>query len=203
MHNAAMHTLMDELAAAAARLVVEEGVDYGTAKRRARKMLGLGSRGAMPDNRLMEQQVRAYISIFHAETQPLELAALRRLALAWMERLADFHPHLKGPVWDGTATRRSDIWLELYCNDPKAPEIALLNLGIRYHANALQGAHGTPVPVLSCTDDCPELVGTVGIHLVICDRDDLRGALKPRTDGLPARGDMQALLRRLTEEVTA
>ena len=49
-----------------------------------------------------------------------------------MQRLAEFRPHLSGAVWRGTATRLSAVHIDLYCDDPKAAEIALINLGIDY-----------------------------------------------------------------------
>ena len=76
-----------EIAATAARLVVEEGLEYGPAKKRAAKQLGLPQRTALPDNRLLEAEVREYIDLFCADTQPTELLALRELALLWMDRL--------------------------------------------------------------------------------------------------------------------
>ncbi|MEK9953122.1 MAG: hypothetical protein VW687_13325, partial [Curvibacter sp.] len=82
----------DEIAAAAARLVVEEGLEYGPAKRRAVKQLGLPQRTALPDNDAVEDAVREHIALFCADTQPAELQALRRLAQHWMERLAPFRP---------------------------------------------------------------------------------------------------------------
>src|SRR5258706_10265888 len=93
-----------EIAQAAARFVVEEGLEYGAARRRAVKQLGLNTRSALPDNDTVEEAVREYISIFCADTHPAELAALRRLALTWMERLTPFRPYLGGAVWHGTAT---------------------------------------------------------------------------------------------------
>ena len=39
-----------EIAAAAARLVVEEGMEYGPAKRRALRDLGLPTRTSLPNN---------------------------------------------------------------------------------------------------------------------------------------------------------
>ena len=48
-----MHVYQDnmssELAAVAARLVVEDGLEYAAAKRRAVKQLGLHARTALPD----------------------------------------------------------------------------------------------------------------------------------------------------------
>ena len=194
------HDLAAEIAAAAARLVVEEGLDYGAAKRRAGQQLGLPPRAALPDNDLLEAAVREHIAIFCADTQPRELAALRRLALTWMERLAEFRPYLAGAVWNGTATRLSDVYLQLFCDDPKSLEIALINQRIDYAARMVNGFTGMPVEALSLSSACPELGENIGVHLMIHDHDDLRGALKPRADGRAPRGDREALLRRMARE---
>ena len=104
-----------ELAAAAARLVVEEGLEYASAKRQAVKLLGLArERVPLPDNAAMDAAVREHIAIFCADTQPLELRALRDVALVWLERLAEFSPYLGGAVWHGTATRHSDVYIQLF-----------------------------------------------------------------------------------------
>ncbi len=197
-----METLTQELAAHAARLVVEEGLDYGGAKRRAHKLMGLPARTALPDNELVEAEVRAYLALFHADTQPAELAALRRLALRWMERLAEFRPHVTGAVWNGTATRRSDVWLQLFCDDPKSAEISLIDHQVRYQARSINGLHGVPVDTLSFSSPCPELGEPIGVHLMIHDHDELRGALKPGRLGQPLRGDRQALVQRMQMEPT-
>jgi hypothetical protein len=157
MQNAPMDTLQSEIAAAAARLVVEEGLEYGPAKRRAVKLLGLKPRAALPDNDTMEDAVREYITVFCADTQPAELAALRRLALTWMERLAEFRPHLGGAVWHGTATRRSDIFVQLFCDDPKSAEIALIEHQVDYTPRTVTGFHGESVEALSLSSMSPEL----------------------------------------------
>ena len=198
-----METLRQELAATAARLVVEEGLDYGGAKRRAQKLLGVPARTALPDNEAVESEVRAYIDLFHADTQPTELQALRRLALCWMERLAAFRPHIQGAVWNGTATRRNDIHLQLYCDDPKSAEIALIDRGVRYEARTLASGAGPAADVLSISAPCPELGEPIGIHLMIHDYDALRGALKSGADGLPRQGDATALAARLSCETPA
>ena len=41
--------------------------------------------------------------------------------------MAQFRPYLGGAVWNGTATRLSDIYLQLFCDDPKSAEIALID----------------------------------------------------------------------------
>ena len=188
-----MDTLQSEIAATAARLVVEEGLEYGAAKRRAARQLGLGARTALPDNDLLEDAVREYIELFCAETQPAELAALRRLALTWMERLAQFRPYLAGAVWHGTATRLSDIYLQLFCDDPKSAEIALIDHAVDYTPRTVTGFHGEAVEALSISSMSRELGEPVGVHLLVYDHDDLRGALKPDNKGRTPRGDLAAV----------
>ena len=195
--------LSQEIAAAAARLVVEEGLDYGAAKRRAVKELGAPARAALPDNDTVQEQVRAYLALFRADTQPAELLALRELALAWMQRLAEFRPHLTGAVWNGTATRLSDVYLQLFCDDPKSAEIALINQGVAFEARQVRGFRGEMVDALSFSVFCSGLGEHVGVHLMIHDHDDVRGALKPAADGRPARGDEQALRARMLEDAAS
>ncbi|WP_313069694.1 hypothetical protein [Melaminivora sp.] len=187
-----------EIAHATARLAVEEGLEWGAAKRRAVRELGLPARTPLPDNDLVEDAVRAYIGLFCAETQPAELRALRRLALTWMERLQDFRPYLGGAVWHGTATRLSDVHLTLFCDDPKSAEIALIDHRVSYEPRTVKGLRGEPVEVLSLSSCSPELGEEIGVHLLIHDLDDLRGALRPDARGRTPRGDAEAV-RRLLE----
>ena len=191
---------LDEIAAVAARLVVEEGLEYGPAKRRAVRQLGLPARTALPDNETVEDAVREHIALFCADTQPTELRALRRCALRWMERLAEFRPHLGGAVWHGTATRLSDVYLHLFCDDEKAAEIALLNLGLAYEARTVHGLHGHPAEALSVHDACPELGEPVGVHLLVHDLDELRGALLPDARKRTPRGNLAGVRRLLAED---
>lgn len=196
-----MDSLKLQIATAAARLVVEDGLEYGPAKRRALKQLGLPARSSLPGNEQVEEEVRQYIELFCAETQPVELLALRRLALAWMERLAAFRPHLGGAVWHGSATRRSDIYIQLFCDDSKSAEIALIEQGVNYVPRPLTGLHGEAVDALSVHAFCPELREEVGLHLLIYDHDDLRGALRPDAQGRAPRGDLVALRRLMHDQL--
>ena len=196
----AMHTpLSDEIAHTTARLVVEEGLEWGPAKRRALREMGLPPRTPLPDNDRVEAAVREYIQIFCADTQPRELRALRQLALVWMERMAAFRPHLGGAVWRGTATRLSDIYLQLFCDDPKSAEIALIDHQVNYEPRTVRGFHGESVEALSLSSRSPELNEMIGVHLLIYDLDDVRGALRPDAKGRTPRGDMTAVLRLLQE----
>jgi len=194
-----MDTLQSEIAAAAARLVVEEGLEYGPAKRRAVRQMGLNARTALPDNDSLEEAVREYIAIFCADTQPAELAALRRLAVTWMERMEEFRPHLGGAVWHGTATRLSDIYLQLFCDDPKSAELKLIEHNVDYTPRTVTGFRGESVEALSVSSMSRDLGEQVGVHLLVYDHDDLRGALKPDAKGRTPRGGLAAV-RALVEE---
>lgn len=192
-----MDTLKSEIAAVAARMVVEEGLEYAQAKHRALKQMGLPSRTALPDNDLVETSVREYIDLFCEDTQPQELQALRALALVWMVRMAAFRPHLTGAVWHGTATRRSDIYIQLFCDDSKSAEIALIDHHVDYEPQTVRGFHGASVEALTVGAHCPALGEMVGVHFMVYDLNDLRGALKPDRQGRAPRGDAAAVRRLL------
>ncbi|CAD5375266.1 conserved hypothetical protein [Rubrivivax sp. A210] len=186
-----------EIAAGAARLVAEEGMEYGAAKRRAAR--AFGRRAELPSNEEIEDAVREHIDLFMADTQPAELAALREVALLWMERLAAWRPHLSGAVWRGTATRLSAVHLDLYCDDPKAAEIALINAGVAFDTGSLDRPGREPLEVLTVASPSAPLGESVTVHLMLHDLDDQRGALKPDARGRPWRGDLAALQRLMAE----
>jgi hypothetical protein len=194
--------LLHEIAAAAARLVVDEGMEYAAAKRKAQRALGRHGQGraGLPANEQVEDEVREYLALFCADTQPGELLVLRRLALVWLARLAEFRPHLAGAVWRGTATRLSAIHLDLYCDDTKATEIALINKGVAYDVGSRPDARGGEVDLLRIATRCPEFGEPVTLFLSILDHDDLRGALKPDARGRSWRGDISALQRLLGDD---
>ena len=190
-----MGSATDDIAQAAARLVVDDGLEYGAAKRKAARDLSRrhGRRTELPSNEAIEDEVRDYLSLFEADTQPRELLVLRQLALRWTDRLQPFRPHVAGAVWRGTATRRSALQIELYCDDPKAAEISLIDQRIDFEP---VGPPEGP-DVLRVDAVCAEFGESVPIFLHVLDRDDLRGALKPDARGRTWRGDLQALQRLL------
>ena len=192
-----MNTTKSEIAAVAARLVVEEGLEYWPAKRRAVKEMKLPARTALPGNDEIEEEVQDYIALFCAETQPGELLALREHAVAWMARMAGFRPHLGGAVWRGTATRLNDIYIQLFCDDSKSAEIALIDFRVNYVPRTVTGFNGESVDALSVHSFCKRLNEEIGVHLLVYDHNDLRGALRADAKGRVPRGDMAAVQRLL------
>ena len=110
-----------------------------------------------------------------------------------VSRLAGFRPHLAGAVWRGTATRLSTVHQELYCDDPKSAEIALINMNLNYDV----GTCSDGTDALMLTLKCPELGERVQLQLSVCDHDALRGALKADSQGRTWRGEATAVERLL------
>lgn len=191
-----------EILQSAARLAVDEGMDWGSAKRRALRELGLPARTPLPDNLQMEDAVREHIALFHADTQPRELHALRLLALQWMRRMQAFRPYLGGAVWWGTATRRSDVVIALFCDDPKSAEIELINLQVPYEPGTTTGLRGQPVDVLGVHVRGTGMGEDVTVQLRVYDLDDLRGALRADPRGRLPRGDIAAVQRLLEDQAS-
>ncbi len=192
-------TVPEELTATAARLVVDEGMEYGAAKRKAAR--SFGNRVELPSDEQVEEAVREHIELFCADTQPAELHALREVAALWMGRMADFRPHVSGAVWRGTATRLSTVRLDLYCDDPKAAEIQMINAGEDYDSGALDlPGRREPLNVLTVATPSAALGERVTVHLLLHDLDDQRGALKPDARGRSWRGDLTALNKRMAQD---
>jgi hypothetical protein len=164
------------------------------------KQLGLPARTQLPSHDEVEAEVRDYIALFCADTQPAELQALRQLALVWMQRLVDFRPYLGGSVWHGTATKLSDIYIALFCDDPKSAEIALIDHRADYVARSIKGFDGEMVEALSIHAPCKALNTEIGVHLMVYDYDDLRGALKLDSQGRKPRGDVVAVAKLLEQD---
>ncbi|MFZ9391692.1 MAG: hypothetical protein EBU74_05330 [Betaproteobacteria bacterium] len=136
------NTLRAEIAAAAASLIAEEGLDYANAKRKAIERIAGKKhhrlqREILPSNEEIEEAVREYQKIFQADSQPLRLRLLREKALALMRLLADFSPMLTGAVANGTASEHSDIHLHCFAPSAKELGIFLMNQGLDSEAASL------------------------------------------------------------------
>jgi hypothetical protein len=152
-----------ELAQLAARHIAEEGLSYGQAKRKAAKQCGVGEHNAaMPSNDVIEQYLREYLTEFQAETQPAELRRLRELAITWLDNVCaldgtnGMNEPCKalavGAVVNGTANEHSAVHIQVFTDEFKALEIALLDAGIELEFTDKK-LDGTVYPVLVAQDD--------------------------------------------------
>jgi hypothetical protein len=183
--------LRAEIAAAAARMIAEDGADYGSAKQKAARQI-LGNtriRGdILPDNAQIEEEVRQYNELFFSDTQPARLQHLRVMALRLMEDLAQFNPYLTGAVLNGTAGMHSDIYLQLFAESPKDVEIYLLNKNISFDVSETghyKGRQNEAVETLSFLHE------REGVHLALYTIDDLRNA--PKTRSLSERANLDTV----------
>lgn len=198
-HPGDAEALRAEIAAAAARMIAEDGADYGTAKRKAAKMI-LGNqkiRGdILPDNAQIEAEVREYQTLFFGDAHVERLRHLRELALALMEKLSDFSPYLTGAVLNGTAGEHSDIHLQLFAESGKEVAVFLLNQDVNYEVSeAPHFRHpGRSVEVLSF------FWQGEAAHLALYEHDDLRHIGKGGPQKRLERADLAAVKRLLDSD---
>ncbi len=169
-------SLRAEIAALAARMIAEDGADYGSAKRRAAKQL-LGNqkiRGdVMPDNQEIEQEVREYNAIFFGDTQPQRLLDLRKIAVEVMQELEKFNPYLVGAALNGTAGEHSDIHLHLFTDNSKDVTIFLLNKDIRFEVS--ENSTGNRAHKRSeQVETLSFMYKQEGVHLALYTQDDIK-----------------------------
>ena len=188
------------IAATAARMIAQDGADYATAKAKAaRQVLGVDrpSPNSLPDNIQVEDEVRRYQSLFGGPAQAERLHHLRMRALEVMEQLADFRPYLTGAVLNGTAGEHDDIHLQLFADSAKEVEIYLLGRNVDIDISEtphFKGGRHDPVETVSFQWKRET------VHAELYDTNDLRGALKPRSDGRVQRIDAAGLRTLINNE---
>ena len=169
------------IAAAAARLMAEDGIDdFALAKRKAAKQLGAADSQALPGNDEIEAELRAYLALYQAEEHPQRVAELREIALDAMRALERFSPSLTGPVLKGIAGPYAEIELQLFPDSVKEVEIFLLDRNLTYTTHegrryAGDRAHAVSVLTLAWHG--------VPLRLSIFDQRDERLALKSSQAG--------------------
>ena len=185
--------LRAEIALVAARMIAQDGADYGTARRKAaRQVLGVDQPkpNMMPDDVQIEDEVRKYQALFGGAAHAERLLHLRETALAVMEALSDFNPYVTGAVLNGTAGEHDDIHLQLFADSAKEVQIYLLNRNVNIEISEtphFKGGRHAPVETVSF----PWMKEMV--HAELYEYQDLRGALKPRADGRRQRLDAAGL----------
>lgn len=182
--------LRQMIAQQAARMMAEDGVsDFGYAKKKAGRQLGVMDNSIMPSNVEIEEELKLHNTLFLSEEQPENLRELRANALFTMQLLERFNPHLTGAVLDGTAGIMSETHIHLFADSVKDVEMFLLNQQIPFDVNEKsyrimndgkrdkKGDSRKSVPVFTLETD----KGL--IKLSVFDVDDIRVATKRAADG--------------------
>ena len=184
-----------EIAAAAARLIADSGLDYGAAKlKAARQLLGGASppRGALPDGDEIDQALREHLDLFDPDHDE-RLERRRQVAVEWMTRLAAFQPYLTGAVWKGICADHAPIHLQLFHDNPKEVEMRLLDDRLRFEVATLPHFRDPREPVEALAFEWRGEPVLLSLYAV----DDLRGALRRGASGMAERGDLAALQQRM------
>ena len=169
------------IAAAAARIMAEDGVDdFARAKRKAARQLGALDTQALPRNEEIEAELRAYRSLYQPEEHARVIDQLRSVALDAMRALERFHPYLTGPDLKGIAGPYAEVDIQLFPDSAKDVEIFLLDRGIPFdthEARRYSGDKAHAVSVITLVWD------TVPVRLSVFDPRVERLALKTSVAG--------------------
>ena len=169
------------IAAAAARLMAEDGIDdFALAKRKAARQLGASDTQALPRNNEIETELRAYRALYQAGEHPALVEELRRVALDAMRALEQFKPYLTGPVLTGLAGPYAEIDLQLFPDSTKEVEIFLLDRNLPFttqEGRRFAGDRARAVSLISLDWDGRPL------RLAVFDPRDERLALKTTPAG--------------------
>ena len=185
------------IAAAAARIMAEDGVDdFALAKRKAARQLGAADTEALPRNDEIEAELRAYRALYQPEQHASRIDELRRVALDAMQALARFNPYLTGSVLKGTAGPYAEIELQLFPESAKEVEIFLLERRVSYSTHEGRRFSGDRAHAMSVfTLDWRN----TPLKLSVFDPRDERVALKTSQAGRvmerAALAEVEALLR--------
>lgn len=198
------------IAQQAARMMAEDGIsDYGYAKKKAGRQLGVVENSVLPSNAEIEEELKLYNALYLSEAQPEHLRALRKNALYTMQLLEKFNPHLSGAVLDGTAGLLTETHIHLFAESVKDVEMFLLNQKIPFDVNEKsyrlmndgkrdkKADHRKTVPVFT-------LETALGlIKLSVFEVDDIRIATKRAADGTnAARSNVEGVKALLAEPYT-
>ena len=149
-NNRQIESMRARIAAAAARIMAEDGIDdFALAKRKAARSLGAADSEALPGNDEIEAELRAYLALYQAEEHPQRIMELRAMALEAMQALEQFHPYLTGPVLKGIAGPYAEIELQLFPESSKEVEMFLLERNIPFATQEARRYSGDRVHAVS------------------------------------------------------
>jgi hypothetical protein len=196
--KAANQRMRERIAQQAARLIAEDGLqDYALAKLKAARQIGAPDTHNLPNNSEVEQALRDYQSLYQKDEQGERLRLLRRQALAVMQQLERFNPYLIGSVLNGTATRYSDINLQVFADSAKAVELFLLSKQLPYKSGEIRlhfGGDARAFPVFTLQGEDTE------INITVLATEDMRQIPRGRPDKRPLERARAKQVETLLEE---
>ena len=192
--------LRERLAQLAAQLMAEHGIqDYGLAKRKAARQLGVEDGYNLPGNQEIELALKSYQSLYQSESHPVRLRELREIALDTMRMFTDYHPYLTGSVLNGTAGPHSDINLQLFTDNEKEFELYLMHRNIPFKQGQRQihrqgGTKNIPSFTLN--------LDTAEVEIAIYPEGELRSVPRGQADGRTPKRAKLSQVQALLDDVT-
>ncbi len=162
-------SLRRELAQAIAGRIVHDLMPWQTAREKTLEDCGRLPADAVPDAAEIESAVRETWAVFSPKAHAELLLRRREAALRLMKDLfAGFDVTLTGAVLNGAATPESNIRLELFTDDVKAAEVALMDRGIDFDVlDTLDSRMPDPEEVLAFLDPAGSRRDPVGVLVEI------------------------------------
>lgn len=161
--------------------MAEDGIeDHGLAKKKAARQAGIADTHPLPGNDEIDEALKLYRDIYHADDHRAQLTELREIAVRAMVEFEAFNPHLTGGVLSGIAGKYAGIQLQLFTDDAKTVELFLIDHGIDYQAgqtSLYSGETRITVPLYTLNDDGAE------IEIVVLSARDARMPLKTSPAG--------------------
>lgn len=201
--SARRNHLRERVAQLAAQLITEHGIqDFGSAKRKAARQMGVEDGHNLPGNQEIEQALKSYQALYHGASHPARLRLLRQIAINMMQMLSEYHPYLTGSVLNGTAGPHSDINLQLFTDNEKELELSLMQRNIPFKqgqrlVHRLGGMKNIPSFTLALEE--------ADMEIAIYPEDELRSAPRSPADGRSPRraklAQVQALLDSETQNL--
>lgn len=200
MMSSRRNQLRERVAQLAAQLMAEHGIqDFGLAKRKAARQMGIEDGHNLPGNQEIEQALKSYQALYHSESHPARLRLLREIALDTMRMLADYHPYLTGSVLNGTAGPHSDINLQLFTDNEKEFELYLMQRNIPFkQGQRLVHRQGgmKNIPVFTLNLD------TADVEIAIYPEDELRSVSRGQAEGRVLKRAKLSQLQALLDDAT-
>jgi hypothetical protein len=189
--------MRESIAHIAARLMAEDGIeDYAQAKRKAARQVGASDARQMPNNDEIDVALTLYRGLYQSDHSS-HLRELRQLALAIMDELAAFNPHLTGAVLRGSAGKYADIQLQVFSDNSKTVEHYLLDRDIRFRTAETRlyaGDMALVAPALIFDRDGYD------VYLTLLSPRDLRLPLRTTVAGKPMERAKREAVAALIEE---
>lgn len=156
------------LACSIAELIVHESMTWEQAREQIRQELSYKERQLMPSSDDIETAVREIWSIFYPEKHIELLQQKRKVAIHILSLLSNFNAFLAGAVLNGCAGSETNIRIEVFCDDVKSVEIALMNEGISFEAiNPESSAMPEPLESLGFLIRSPDGFNLEGVRIEI------------------------------------